>query len=415
MHHRHAIRIDDICPRTDNPLLLRQLSEILKLRSGETRQSARSAKAPVTSSNGAEAHTRLTAQNGRDPPRKSAVVKWLILISAGIICVSIIARIGYYLLGEETPTTDKAVVEGNTYLVSGKIGGTVAGILVSNRQYVKAGDLLAEMDKRDLQSKLAAAHTDLLQAQTVLPGIETQLSKAQAELERAESKIVLRGKELAEATSDFQYISKIRNKKNVSPLLFSRAEKEYDSALSEYDKAKTTLVSAGDRVREARTLRDSNLAKMRKAETIVRQTETELRYTKIYAPANGHVVFDKTNFAHRLSAGEPFLKLVGDDPWVVAYFNENQVKHIRLDQKARIRIEAIKERTFEGKVASVAPVKRGGAGRTTTLLSLFALVDPPQTVPVKIAFDSESVIGFAEHIDPDLNCFVEIETGSNQD
>jgi membrane fusion protein (multidrug efflux system) len=208
------------------------MSESLKLRGGQTGQSARSANVPVTSSNGAEALPRLPALNGRNPPRKPAAVRWLILISEGIICVSIIARIGYYLLGEETPTTDKAVVVGNTYLVSSRIEGTIAGILVSNRQYVKAGDLLAEIDKRDLRTKLAAAHTDLLQAQTVLPEIETQLSKAQAEIERAESRIVLREKEFAEATSDFQYISKIRNKKNVSPLLFSRAKKEFESALS---------------------------------------------------------------------------------------------------------------------------------------------------------------------------------------
>jgi multidrug efflux pump subunit AcrA (membrane-fusion protein) len=65
-----------------------------------------------------------------------------------------------------------------------RIDGTIAGILVSNRQYVKAGDLLAEIDKRDLEAKLAAARTDLVQAKTMLPEIETQLSKAQAELER---------------------------------------------------------------------------------------------------------------------------------------------------------------------------------------------------------------------------------------
>jgi hypothetical protein len=56
----------------------------------------------------------------------------------------------------------------------------------------------------------------------------------------------------------------------------------------------------------------------------------------------GHVVFDKTNFEHHLSAGEPFLKLVGDDPWVVANFNENELKHIKLGQRVTIRIEAIK-------------------------------------------------------------------------
>jgi len=385
------------------------MSEILRRLSGRTGHSARSDKGPVPSSNGAEALPQLPTRSDRAPSRKPGVGKRLILISAGIVCVGIIARIGYHLLGEETPTTDKAVVEGYTYPVSSKIDGTIAGILVSNRQYVKAGDLLAEIDKRDLEARWAAARTDLVQAKTMLPEIETQLSKAQVELETAESRMFHRDKELTEAINDYQYISKIRTKKDVSPLLFSRAKKEYESALSEYLRAKMTLVNAGDRVREVQALRHTNVSKMHTAETTARQTETQLSFTKIYAPANGHVVFDKTNFAQHLSAGEPFLKLVGDDPWVVANFNENQLKHIKVGQRVTIIIEAIKQRTFHGEVVNIAPIARGSAGGIALLLSLFAIIDPPQTVPVKIAFDSESVLGLAEHIDPGLDTFVEID------
>jgi membrane fusion protein, multidrug efflux system len=393
-----------------NALWKEEMSEILRRLRGRTGHFARSDKGPVTSSNGAEALPhQLLRRSGRAPPRKSGAGKRLIQISAGIICVGIVARIGHHLLGEGTLTTDKAVVEGYTYPVSSRIDGTIAGILVSNHQYVKAGDLLAEIDKRDLEAKLAAARTDLVQSNKILPEIETQLSKALAELETAESRMFHRDKELTEATNDYQYISKIRTKKVVSPLLFSRVKKEYESALSEYLSAKMTLVNAGDRVREVQTLSDKNISKMHTAETTVRQTESELSYTKIYAPANGYVLFAKTNFANRLLAGEPFLKLVGDDPWVVANFNENQLKHIKLGQRVTIRIEAIKQHTFQGEVVNIAPVARGSAGGMALLLSLSAFIDPPQIVPVKIAFDSESVLGLAEQIDPGLDAFVEID------
>ena len=386
------------------------MSEILRRLRERTGHSARSDQSLVTSSNGAEAlPQQLPTRSGRAPPRNSGIAKQIIKISAGIICLGIIARIGHHLLGEGTLTTDKAVVEGYTYPVSSRIDGTIAGILVSNRQYVKAGELLAEIDKRDLEAKLAAARTDLVQSNKILPEIETQLSKAQAGLETAESRMFHRDKDLTEATSDYQYISKIRTKKVVSPLLFSRAKKAYESALSEYLSAKMTLVSAGDRVREVQALRDKNISKMHTAETTVRRTESELSYTKIYAPANGHVLFAKTNFANRLLAGEPFLKLVGDDPWVVANFNENQLKHIKLGQRVTVKIEAIKQHTFQGEVVNIAPVAGGGAGGMTLLLSLFVFIDPPQTVPVKIAFDSESVLGLAEQIDPGLDAFVEID------
>jgi hypothetical protein len=66
-------------------------------------------------------------------------------------------------------------------------------------------------------------------------------------------------------------------------------------------------------------------------------------------------------------------------------------------------------RSFQGEVVNIASVARGSAGGMALLLSLFAFIDPPQTVPVKIAFDSESVLGLAEHIDPGLDTFVEID------
>jgi membrane fusion protein, multidrug efflux system len=382
------------------------MSQILGRLGARTAHSARSDRDPVASYDGAEA---FPARSGRAPPRKPGIGKRLIFISAGTICVGMIARIVFHLLGESVPTTDRAVIEGNTYSVSSRIDGTIGGIFVSNRQYVKAGDLLAEIDKRDLEAKLTAARADLVQAEKTLPEIETQFSKAQAELNSAQSRMLHREKELAEATEDYQYISKIRTRKGVSPLLVSRAQKEYESALSESLKAKTTLASAADRAREVQALRDTNVSKMHTAEATARQTETQLSFTKIYAPANGHVVFDKTNFANRLVAGEPFLKLVGDDPWVIARFNENQLKHIQVGQRATIRIDAIEGCTFHGAVVNIGPVPPGRAGGVALLLSLFALIEPPQTVPVKIAFDSESVLGLAEQIDPGLSAFVEID------
>ena len=94
---------------------------------------------------------------------------------------------------------------------------------------------------------------------------------------------------------------------------------------------------------------------------------------------------------------------------MVANFNEDQLKHIKLGQRATIRIEAIKQRTFQGEVVNIAPAAHDSAERMALFLSLFALIDPPKTVPVKIAFDSESVLGLAEDIDPGMNAFVEID------
>src|ERR1700757_4411139 len=151
---------------------------ILRFRGRDTSHLERSAKAPAKSSPGDEFRSRQRTRNRRHASRTYAAGKWLVLVSAGIICVSILARICYYLIGQETLTTDKAVVEAYTYLVSTKIDGTIGGVFVSNPQYVKQGDRLAEMDKKDLEGKLAAARVDLAQERTKLPELEIQRVKA---------------------------------------------------------------------------------------------------------------------------------------------------------------------------------------------------------------------------------------------
>jgi hypothetical protein len=82
------------------------MSEIVTRRSEQAGHSRWSGEVPVPSSNGAEPYPQLSARNDRDLSRKPGVGKPLILISAAIICVGIIAGIGYHLLAEETPATD---------------------------------------------------------------------------------------------------------------------------------------------------------------------------------------------------------------------------------------------------------------------------------------------------------------------
>jgi membrane fusion protein (multidrug efflux system) len=81
------------------------------------------------------------------------------------------------------------------------------------------------------------------------------------------------------------------------------------------------------------------------------------------------------------------------------------LKHLEVGQRVTIRIEAIRKRAFHGEVVHISPAPHGSGGA----MALLAFVNPPQNVPVKIAFDSESVLGVAEQIDPGLNAFVEVD------
>jgi membrane fusion protein (multidrug efflux system) len=351
------------------------------------------------------------------PPRRSAFASGSLpeatrkpkalrtILGAGVFCLGfLIAGIGFQRWSQARPWTDQARVERDTYPISSRLEGTIAKIFVSNGQFVRAGDLLVEMDHRQLEAALAMARTESLEAQTTMRAVATPLSKGQAELEKAALAMRHCERELDEAMLDDQALLEARARKRVSPARWRPVRKAYEAALSRYSEAKSVLDSAIDHVRGDQELRDAAAAKLHAAEAAIEQSERQLAYARVYAAVNGRVAFDKSKMNQRLRPGEVFLRVVGE-PSVVANFNRRQLKRLKPGQRVRTRIAAIKGRTFPGSVVSVGSrVARASAERTLA----GRLFSPLQTVPVTIELDPDGVLGFEDRMDPGLASSVEI-------
>jgi membrane fusion protein (multidrug efflux system) len=310
-------------------------------------------------------------------------------VGAGVVCLGIIAAVGLELWWECLPSTDQARIERDCHPISSRISGIIGKIFVSNGQYVQAGDLLVEMDRRELEAEVAAAAADVVQEQTTLQASAMRLSKAQPGLEKAVSSMRHRERELDTAMLDYEAILAVRAKRGISPARLLAARKAYEEALALYSQAKAALAAAIERVQGDQGLSETMAAKLQTAQATILRAERQLSYTRIYAVVNGRVVFDKTKLAQRLRAGEVFLNLVGE-PCVVADFNRSQLAHLKPGQRVRIRVRSIQKHTFRGKVAGIAPPARF------------------TTVPVRIAFDADSLLGFEDRMDPGTASSVEV-------
>src|SRR6266480_6233592 len=84
------------------------------------------------------------------------------LIGAAImLLIALVFGIRYWLYARSHETTDDAFVDGHIIQVSPKVSGYVLKVYVNDNQPVNAGDLLAELDPRDLEAKLAQANAAL--------------------------------------------------------------------------------------------------------------------------------------------------------------------------------------------------------------------------------------------------------------
>ncbi|HYW70794.1 MAG TPA: HlyD family secretion protein [Pyrinomonadaceae bacterium] len=86
----------------------------------------------------------------------------LFLIGAAVILLAVIvfgAR--YWAYARSHESTDDAFVDGHIVQISPKVSGYVLKVYVTDNQNVKAGDLIAELDTRDLQAKFDQAQAAL--------------------------------------------------------------------------------------------------------------------------------------------------------------------------------------------------------------------------------------------------------------
>jgi membrane fusion protein (multidrug efflux system) len=104
--------------------------------------------------------------------------------------------------------------------------------------------------------------------------------------------------------------------------------------------------------------------------------------------AAGVVSKKGVNVGQVVQAGQPLLALVQiDDVWVTANFKETQLKDMRAGQRAKVEVDALGGREFNGKVDSIA----GATGARFSLLppenATGNFVKEVQRVPVKIVLD----------------------------
>ena len=112
------------------------------------------------------------------------------LIGASLILLlAILFGVRYWAYARSHETTDDAFIDGHIVQVSPKVSGYVVKVYVSDNQTVNVGDLIAELDARDLQAKVDQAKAALnagmaqqkqAQTQVTLTRVSTRANVRQA-------------------------------------------------------------------------------------------------------------------------------------------------------------------------------------------------------------------------------------------
>jgi len=137
----------------------------------------------------------------------------------------------YLAEGLTHESTDDAFLDANVVSLAPKVPGQVKKVCVENNQAVKAGDLLVEIDPRDLAVQLeqkraalnaARANLDLLKASFELR--RTQISTAEATTKQSTAEVAAAEATAEKAKADLKRAEELIQNHTISPQEFDSAK-----------------------------------------------------------------------------------------------------------------------------------------------------------------------------------------------
>ena len=301
---------------------------------------------------------------------------------------------GYLTTGRYLESTDDAYVKADSTLVSPKVSGYLAEVLVGDNEKVKAGQILARIDDRDFATALNQAHADVAGSEAAVKNLDAQIALQQPLIEQETADIAA-----AEANLQFAQEEQTRYDglmKSGSGTV-QRAQQS-DAALRErtaqLQHGKSGLIAAQRKIDVLTTERAKAVAQLDHARAVEQQAALNLSYTEISAPVDGTVGARTLRVGQFVQAGTQLMAVVPlDAVYVVANFKETQLTHVRNGQPVELRIDSFHGTKLKGHVDSLSPA----SGLE------FALLPPDnatgnftkivQRVPVKIVLDDHSLTG----------------------
>jgi membrane fusion protein (multidrug efflux system) len=382
-----------------------------------------------------EATKQTRAAKPATPKRRKSPLGLIVVLL--VLASAITGGVLWWLHSDTYEETDDAQVNAHLSAISSRVAGTVTAVHVEENQFVKAGQLIADLDPRDYQNALDQAQSQKLQSEAQVRAInpnvpitetsnratvsssEADLASSTAAVSAAErayeaAEADLRQAEAiaAKAQADVaryqplaakdevpreQYDQVVATAKAQAALVDSRRA-SVGSARKTVDQRNASLAQTQARLREAQenaplqiAVRRADIvtrqAAVKTSETQVARAQLDLSYTKIFAPVSGIVSRRTVEVGQRVNAGQQMIQIAQiGDLWVTANFKETQLRRMHGGQRVTIHVDAFKQ-DLNGHVESLP----ASTGAITSLLppenATGNYVKVVQRLPVRIRFE----------------------------
>jgi len=275
-----------------------------------------------------------------------------------VIAVAVAAVVGAALWaafgrdrGRDHVLSASGTVEATEARVGFQASGRIETIGAREGDAVKAGAVLAELDRAETEARRQQASAQAAAARAFLRELEH--GSRPEEIAQGRSALAAAAERVRDAQRDLDRTKALFEGGAVSREAFDKARLTLDLAQSQHDQAReqVTILETGPR----REKIDAQRAQLAQAEAAVRVIDATLAAMTIRAPFDGVVTVRHREPGEIVAAGSPVLTIMNpDDRWVRIYVPETRIGAVRVGQAATITTDTFPEKTYRGEVSVIA-------------------------------------------------------------
>lgn len=307
-----------------------------------------------------------------------------IIVAAGIAVWACFKLLG----NSDTESTNDAYVTADFTLVAPRIAGQVSEVLVSDNQWVKAGQLMVRIDDRDFRAALLSAQADVAAARASVANYDAEIARHPSLVEQARATLRSDEASIAFAKANASRYQNLSDAGAGTTQEQQHASTALAEKLAQQSHDRAVLSTTEQNLDVLRTQRDKAASTLAHAEAAQEQARLNLSYTEIHAPVDGKVGRRSARVGAFVTPGAPVLAIVPiTDAYIVANFQENQITHMRPGDSVRIKVDSFPGVVIQGHIDSLAPATGLSFSPIAPDNATGNFTKVVQRVPVKITID----------------------------
>jgi HlyD family secretion protein len=269
------------------------------------------------------------------------------------ICIISVTILSYGCnRGSSNLLESTGTVEATDVDIRSEASGKILALYFDEGDWVKKGDVIAEIDHEKLDIELAQAKARLAETEAQLTLLIKGLRDKEVERAREtllESKVLLKDNK-----REYTRIQKLYEEEVVDLGSRDKAEAAYEAAQKRYEIAKKNYeialegsrkeeIQAGEAVKEA-------------AEAQVKLIERRIEDATVTIPIDGVISERYVELGELMSVGSLIATVIDlKHVWVMAYVSEKNLGKVKLGRQGKVMVDSFPHKEFIGKVTYISP------------------------------------------------------------